>query len=74
MITLRVKDIDIARDQITARNGKGAKDRGTVLPKSLVPALQVQIDQGRQNRPQYGDGYSGRLDHNGAPCCGTSDP
>jgi integrase len=34
--------------EITVRNGKGAKDRVTMLPKSLVPALQVQLDHARE--------------------------
>ena len=37
--TLRVKDIDFDYLQITVRDGKGAKDRVTVLPSSLVTAL-----------------------------------
>lgn len=46
-LTLRVKDIDLTRLQITVRNGKGAKDRVTMLPKSLVPALQTHLDRAR---------------------------
>jgi integrase len=34
--TLRVKDVDFARGQITVRRGKGAKDRVTVLPPLRV--------------------------------------
>ena len=33
LITLRVKDIDMERRQITVREGKGRKDRLTVLPE-----------------------------------------
>ena len=44
---LRIKDIDFARNEITVREGKGGKDRKTVLPESLRPALQAQIDQVR---------------------------
>ena len=40
---LRVKDIDIERCELTIREGKGGKDRLTVLPTSLVPALQVHL-------------------------------
>lgn len=46
-LTLRVKDIDIGRLQITVRNGKGAKDRVTILPKALVPALQAHLERAR---------------------------
>lgn len=47
-LSLRVKDLDLDRMQITVRNGKGAKDRVTMLPKSLVPALRVQLDSARE--------------------------
>jgi integron integrase len=40
---LRVKDIDLARREIVVRNGKGAKDRVTVLPDRLVPALRRHL-------------------------------
>jgi integrase len=36
---LRVKDVDFARAEITVHDGKGRKDRVTVLPGSLVTAL-----------------------------------
>ena len=35
-LELRVKDIDLSRRQVTVRNGKGAKDRVTTLPGSIV--------------------------------------
>ena len=38
-LTLRVKDLDIARGEILIRRGKGAKDRVTVLPEILRPAM-----------------------------------
>jgi hypothetical protein len=31
-----VKDVDICAKQIIVRNGKGAKDRVTVLPQSVL--------------------------------------
>ena len=37
--TLRIKDIDFAYLQITVRQGKGAKDRRTMLPEALVEPL-----------------------------------
>lgn len=37
-LRLRVKDIDFARREILVRDGKGLKDRVTVLPDSLAPA------------------------------------
>lgn len=42
-LRLRVKDIDFSRNEIIIRDGKGSKDRVTVLPQSLRPELQQQI-------------------------------
>lgn len=39
-VRLRVKDVDLARLAITVRDGKGGKDRVTVLPTSLVEPLE----------------------------------
>ena len=47
-VRLRVKDIDFARHEITIRDGKGEKDRLTMLPQSLGPGLQVQIEAVKQ--------------------------
>ncbi len=44
-VRLRVKDVDFARNEITVREGKGGKDRRTVLPSSLVPALQAEVER-----------------------------
>jgi integron integrase len=38
-VRLRVKDIDFERNQITVRDGKGMKDRTTMLPEQLRPFL-----------------------------------
>jgi integron integrase len=42
-LRLRVKDIDFAQAQIIVRDGKGSKDRVTVLPETLVPFLQEHL-------------------------------
>ena len=42
-LRLRLKDIDFLRKQIVVREGKGEKDRITLLPISLVTSLQRQI-------------------------------
>jgi integron integrase len=47
-LRLRVKDVELSRRIIVVRDGKGAKDRVTVLPDSLVPALQRQLDKVRR--------------------------
>ncbi len=46
-LRLRVKDVDFARNELTIRDGKGAKDRRTVMPGSLRAALQRQIEDVR---------------------------
>ena len=40
---LRVKDIDFERGEILIRDGKGAKDRITMLPAVLVPVLRDHL-------------------------------
>ncbi|GAB2902979.1 integron integrase [Uliginosibacterium flavum] len=40
---LRVKDVDFARREILVREGKGNKDRVTMLPASLVEALRAKV-------------------------------
>jgi integron integrase len=42
-LRLRVKDVDFEYRTVTIHNGKGDKDRVTVLPDSLIPMLQDQI-------------------------------
>ena len=42
-LRLRVQDIDFARNEITVRDGKGAKDRVTMLPESLKTPLQDHL-------------------------------
>ena len=44
-VRLRVKDVDFARNEITVREGKGSKDRRTMLPGSLVPMLTAEIER-----------------------------
>ena len=42
-ITLRVKDIDFYRRTLVIRDGKGAKDRGALLPESLIEPLKRHL-------------------------------
>ena len=42
-LRLRVKDLDFAQHQIVVRDGKGAKDRVTVLPESLTSPLRKHL-------------------------------
>ena len=42
---LRIKDIDFGMNQIIIRDGKGEKDRITVLPQKIIPQLRLHIDK-----------------------------
>jgi len=44
---LRVKDVDFVRREILIRDGKGLKDRVTVLPRAIVSQLQEQLARAR---------------------------
>jgi integron integrase len=46
-VRLRVKDVDFGYRQITVRDGKGEKDRRTVLPESLVEPLGLHLKRVR---------------------------
>lgn len=43
--TLRVKDVEVLRGEILIRSGKGLKDRVTVLPQRLLPALRMHLQR-----------------------------
>ena len=45
--SLRVKDVDLALNEITVRDGKGRKDRVTVLPATLTEPLRRQLGRVR---------------------------
>jgi integron integrase len=42
-LRLRVKDLDFEMKQLTVHDGKGAKDRYTVLAESVIPALREHL-------------------------------
>ena len=42
-LRLRVKDVDLARRELIVRDGKGGKDRVTMLAAQLVEPLRLQI-------------------------------
>ena len=44
---LRVKDVEFSRHEIVVRNGKGAKDRMVMLPRSIEGTLAAQIRYAR---------------------------
>jgi integron integrase len=51
-VRLRVKDVDFGRNEILIRDGKGAKDRVTMLPAALAGAL---IEHLKRRRVIYED-------------------
>jgi integron integrase len=52
-VSLRVKDIDLDRCEITVRGGKGDKDRRVPLAQSVLPDLRRQL---RMSRRVWSDG------------------
>lgn len=46
-IRLRIKDVDFAQNQILIRDGKGRKDRITILPDRCRKSLEAQIAEAR---------------------------
>jgi integron integrase len=49
-LTLRVKDVDLERGEIRVRRAKGARDRVTMLPEAVRPALREHL---RRVRAQH---------------------
>lgn len=55
---LRVKDIDFGYRELTVVDGKGAKDRRTILPASLLGPLERQIAKVQQiHEADLADGF-----------------
>src|SRR5213080_312086 len=57
-VRLRVKDVDFGYARITVRDGKGAKDRVTMLPVNLATALQRHLEKVRL---QYEEDFEHRF-------------
>jgi integron integrase len=59
-LRLRVKDIDFEYSQLVVRDGKGQKDRVTILPDSVLAPLRTHL-QGvqAQHRQALARGYGG---------------
>lgn len=47
VLRLRIKDVDFEMRQITVRDGKGAKDRFTVLPEGVIPPIKEHLTRVR---------------------------
>jgi integron integrase len=59
-LPLRVKDIDLDARTIHVRNGKGGRDRTTILPSVVVPALRSELTRGldqHRNDSRSGSGH-----------------
>ena len=46
-VRLRVKDVDFQMRQIVVRDGKGEKDRVTMLPEKLVGPIEANLEKAR---------------------------
>jgi integron integrase len=61
-LRLRAQDIDLTRGEILVRDGKGSKDRVTMLPRAVRPALHEQLTVARAiHRQDLADGW-GRVE------------
>ncbi|MCB5187206.1 integron integrase [Methylobacillus caricis] len=57
-LRLRVKDVDFSRKEILIRDGKGFKDRVTVLPVSLIKPLQAHLKRVKElHEKDLSEGY-----------------
>jgi integron integrase len=57
---LRVKDLDFGAGHVVVRQGKGRKDRITLLPRSAAPDLRQQLERARHQHSsdlRAGAGY-----------------
>ena len=57
-LRLRVKDIDFGSNQVTIREGKGDKDRLTMLPEKVEPQLREHFERVKRiHARDLADGY-----------------
>jgi len=60
LLRLRVKDVDLERNQIVVRDGKGCKDRVTMVPEKLQVELQAHLVEVRKQwTADVKSGYAG---------------
>lgn len=58
VLRLRVQDLDFERCEVMIRDGKGGKDRVTMLPRLLLPPLEEQLRAVRRlHERDLADGY-----------------
>lgn len=51
-VRLRIKDVEFSRGEILVHNGKGAKDRVTMLPEALLDPLAQQVRRTEERHRQ----------------------
>ena len=57
-VRLRAKDLDLERGELVVRNGKGGRDRITVLPARLIDPLRGQLVHARVlHRADLAEGF-----------------
>jgi integron integrase len=57
-LRLRVQDLDFSRKQLTVRDGKGSKDRRTLLPTRVGEKLGLHLEKVRRlHQTDLADGY-----------------
>jgi len=47
-LRLRIKDVDLERREVVVRDGKGRKDRVTMLPDRMVPYVRRMMERARR--------------------------
>ncbi|MCK6529897.1 integron integrase [Myxococcota bacterium] len=57
-LQIRVQDLDFAAGQVTVRDGKGSKDRVSMLPAALLSPLREHLDRVRRiHRSDLSEGW-----------------
>ncbi len=57
-VRLRAKDLDFGRGEVVVRDGKGRRDRVTMLPRRLAGPLEKQLELARAlHRSDLGEGF-----------------
>jgi integron integrase len=57
-LSLRIKDIDFGMNEIIVRQGKGDKDRRTLLPETIREQLAIQVERAKQlHQVDFARGY-----------------
>jgi integrase len=60
-LRLRIKDLNLERRQIVVREAKGNKDRGSVIPQCLVPALAASLTKWQAEHAREVERGGGRV-------------